>query len=72
VHPFYMWYWCAHALEHLGQVIVVGGDTRAVKRLGFRGATTMRDALEMATDVVGNHPTLTHLHNPPVLMADVS
>jgi hypothetical protein len=18
VHPFYMWYWCAHALEHLG------------------------------------------------------
>ena len=26
VHPFYMWYWCADALDHLGQVIVVGGD----------------------------------------------
>src|SRR3954454_15407253 len=21
VHPFYMWYWCAHALDHLGEVI---------------------------------------------------
>lgn len=71
VHPFYMWYWCAHALEHLGQVIVVGGETRAVQRLGFRSATTMRDALEMATDVVGRDPSLTHIHNPPVLMADV-
>ena len=71
VHPFYMWYWCSHALEHVGQVIVVGGDQRAVKRMGFRSATTMRDALEMATDVVGRDPTLTHIHNPPVLMADV-
>ena len=35
VHPFYMWYWGAHALEHLGRVIIVGGDTRAVRRLGL-------------------------------------
>ena len=35
VHPFYMWYWGAHALEHLGRVIVVGGDPRAVRRLGL-------------------------------------
>src|SRR5436305_319734 len=26
VHPFYMWYWGAHALDHLGGVIIVGGD----------------------------------------------
>ena len=26
VHPFYMWYWGAHALQHLGDVIFVGGD----------------------------------------------
>ncbi|HCB34651.1 MAG TPA: transcriptional regulator [Acidimicrobiaceae bacterium] len=71
VHPFYMWYWCAHALEHLGAVIVVGGDTAAVRRLGFRSATTLADALEMATDVVGRDPSITHIHNPPVLMADV-
>lgn len=71
VHPFYMWYWCAHALQHLGAVIVVGGDPKAVRRLGLKPASTMRDALEMATDVVGRDPTLTHIHTPPLLMADV-
>ena len=71
VHPFYMWYWCAHALDHLGRVIVVGGEPAAVRRLGFSPATSLDDALEMASDVVGRSPTLTHLHTPPLLMADV-
>ncbi len=71
VHPFYMWYWCAHALDHLGAVIVVGGDARAVRRMGFRPATTFQDALEMASDVVGSRPSVTHFHNPPLLMAEV-
>ncbi|MEZ5343200.1 MAG: hypothetical protein R2706_17705 [Acidimicrobiales bacterium] len=71
VHPFYMWYWCAHALQHLGQVIIVGGDPTAVRRLGFKPATTLLDALEMASDTVGSKPTITHLHAPPILMADV-
>ena len=71
VHPFYMWYWCAHALEHLGGVIVVGGDPRAVRRLGLKPASTLRDALEMAEDVVGRSPSITHLHTPPLLIADV-
>ncbi|HEX2850374.1 MAG TPA: lactate racemase domain-containing protein [Acidimicrobiales bacterium] len=71
VHPFYMWYWGSHALQHLGQVIIVGGDPRAVRRLGFKPASTLRDALEMAEDVVGRDPSITHLHNPPLLMADV-
>ena len=26
----------------------------------------------MATDVVGAQPTVTHYHNPPILMADVT
>ncbi len=72
VHPFYMWYWCAHALDYLGSVIVVGGDPKAVRRLGFKPASTLQDALEMATDTVGPAPTITHLHNPPILMADVT
>jgi hypothetical protein len=72
VHPFYMWYWGAHALQHVGQVIIVGGDTKAVRRLGFRPATTLRDALEMASDVVGADASITHVHNPPILMADVT
>ncbi len=72
VHPFYMWYWCAHALEHLGKVIIVGGDPKAVSRLGFSPATTLMDALEMAKDVVGSNPSLTHFHVPPLAIADVS
>jgi hypothetical protein len=72
VHPFYMWYWCAHALQHLGAVIIVGGDAKAVRRLGFKPATTLRDALEMAEDVVGRDPSITHLHAPPILLADVT
>jgi hypothetical protein len=72
VHPFYMWYWGAHALQHLGQVIIVGGDVKAVRRLGFRPASTMNDALEMASDTVGRQPTITHFHNPPIVMADVT
>src|SRR3954453_13571616 len=72
VHPFYMWYWCAHALQHLGSVIVVGGDHRAVRRLCFKAASTPRDGLAMAEDVVGRDPSITHLHNPPLFMSDVT
>jgi hypothetical protein len=71
VHPFYMWYWGAHALQHLERVIIVGGEPRAVRRLGFMAASTMNDALEMASDVVGRSPTITHFHAPPILLADV-
>ena len=67
-----MWYWCAHALEHLGAVIIVGGDRAAVRRMGFKPATNLADALEMAEDVVGRDPTITHLHLPPLFLADVS
>jgi lactate racemase len=72
VHPFYMWYWGAHALQHLGAVIVVGGDRPAVRRMGFKPASTLTDALELAEDVVGPDPSVTHLHAPPLLMSNVS
>ncbi|MHB1486136.1 MAG: NPN-dependent hydroxyacid isomerase, LarAH14/15/16 family [Acidimicrobiales bacterium] len=72
VHPFYMWYWCAHALAHVGAVIIVGGDPASVRRLGFKPASTLADALEMAEDVVGRDPSITHLHSPPLLMANVT
>jgi hypothetical protein len=32
----------------------------------------MDDALEIAGDVVGRSPTITHLHVPAVLVADVT
>jgi hypothetical protein len=67
-----MWYWGCHALSHLGRVIIVGGEPKAVRRLGFKPASTMADAFEMASDVVGPQPTITHLHNPPIVMAEVT
>ncbi len=72
VHPFYMWYWGANALNHLGRVIIVGGDPKTVKRMGFTPASTLTDALENASDVVGSSPSISHLHHPPFVMADVS
>ena len=71
VHPFYMWYWGAHALEHVGQVIFVGGDRDACRRLGFRRADTMRDALDMAEDTVGRDPSITHFACPPIFYCEV-
>lgn len=71
VHPFYMWYWGAHALDHLGDVIFVGGDPKACARMGYRAATTFRDALEMASDRVGRDPSITYFHCPPLALAEV-
>ena len=71
VHPFYMWYWAAHAMDHVGDVIWVGGDRKAVARLGFRSASTLNDALEMASSTVGTSPSITYLRNPPQLIADM-
>jgi hypothetical protein len=71
VHPFYMWYWGSHGLRHVGRVIIVGGDPATVRKLGFVPASTMNDALEIAADVVGRSPTITHIKTPPLMIADV-
>ncbi|MDG9702550.1 lactate racemase domain-containing protein [Streptomyces sp. DH37] len=71
VHPLYMWYWGAHAMQHLGDVIFVGGDPKVAARMGFRAAPTLSDALETASHTVGTSPSITCLHTPPITMADV-
>ena len=71
VHPFYMWYWASHAMDHLGDVIFVGGDRKTVARLGFRAASTFADALDMASETVGTSPRITAMKVPPLLLADV-
>lgn len=71
VHPFYMWYWGAHAMDYLGDVIFVGGDRGAVRRMGFRAASSFADALEMAGDTVGRSPSMVYLHSPPLTLAEV-
>ncbi|MFN2543341.1 MAG: lactate racemase domain-containing protein [Actinomycetota bacterium] len=71
VHPFYMWYWGAHAMDYLGDVIFVGADRKAVGRMGFRTASSYADALEMASDTVGRSPQVTYMHAPPLTLAEV-
>ena len=71
VHPFYMWYWISHALDHCGDIVWVGADRKTVERMGFRSASTLADALEMVSHSVGRSPSITYLHNPPHLIADV-
>jgi len=70
-HPFYAWYWAAHAMEHAGDIIIVGGDRDVVHRLGFKCATTLEDALEMAEQTVGRYPSVTHLRTPPIMLCEV-
>jgi lactate racemase-like protein len=71
VHPFYMWYWGAHALDHLGEVVWVGADRRATGRMGFRSASTLADALEMVSGTVGHSPSISYFHTPPHAIAEV-
>ena len=60
VHPFYMWYWGAHALQHLGEVIIVGGDAagRAPARLqaGVDAARRVRDGERRRRPPPIDHP----------------
>ena len=68
VHPFYMWYWAAHAMDHVDEVIWVGADRKVAARLGFRAAITLADALEMASGTVGTQP-VDHLPPQPAAPA---
>jgi hypothetical protein len=72
VHPFTVLYWAAHALEHLGDVIFVGGDPMATKRMGFKRSNSVAEALEMAQDTVGPSPSTTYMHIPPLFICELS
>jgi hypothetical protein len=72
VHPFYMWYWGEGGRAHLGSVIVVGAEDPAVAAMmGWETAANVDEALEMAHSRLGRRPSVTLLHSPPAVMADV-
>ena len=71
-HPFTVLYWAAHALDHLGAAIVVGGEPTTTKRMGLGRADSVAEALEMAKDTVGPNPSTTYMHIPPLFMCEVS
>src|ERR687895_155462 len=72
VHPFTVLYWAAHALDHLGDAILVGGDPTTTKRMGLKRADSIAEALEMAQSTVGPSPSTTYMHIPPLFMCEVS
>ena len=73
VHPFYMWYWACHGMDHLGKVIAVNPESgRAARRMGFDTAPSLSAAIEQAKDFVGRNPQMTYFHCPPILLCDVS
>lgn len=72
IHPFLLWQRTAALRDSLGDVIWVGADRTAAARVGGRAATTLHDALEIASATVGRDPSITLLHSPPRLIADVS
>lgn len=70
-HPLQLWYSLQPALEHCGDIIWVGADRASAERLGHRAASTLADALEIASASVGRSPDILHVHTPPSLVADV-
>ena len=72
VHPFYMWYWGEPARQHCGRVIAAGCEEPEVAaRLGWEAADTLDEAIAMATSAHGRSATITYLHLPPLVIADV-
>lgn len=72
LHPLHRWYQMTPAREHAGDVIFVGADRRSADRMGFRAASRLTDALEMASATVGNEPRIRYLHAPPDLLGTVT
>ena len=72
VHPFYMWYWGEPGRQHCGRVIAAGCEEPEVaERLGWEAADTLDEAIAMATSAHGRAATITYLHLPPLVIADV-
>ena len=72
-HPFYMWYWGENGRKHVGRIISVAPESAyCAKTLGWDVAKDLDEALEMAETTVGRKPSVTMLHVPPILIADVT
>ncbi len=71
-HPFYMWYWGEPGRHHLGRVIAAGcEEPQVAARLGWESAETLDEAIAKATADLGRSATITYLHLPPLVIADV-
>jgi hypothetical protein len=72
-HPFFMWYWGENGRQHLGRVIVAGAENNHVpQQLGWERAGSVEEAIEMARGSAGRNASISLLHSPPIVMADLS
>ncbi|HKD67983.1 MAG TPA: lactate racemase domain-containing protein [Candidatus Binataceae bacterium] len=72
VHPFYMWYWGEPGRQHVGRIIAAGCEEPEVAaRMGWEPADTLDQAIAMATAELGRSASITYLHLPPLVIADV-
>jgi hypothetical protein len=71
-HPFFMWYWGENGRQHVGKVIVAGAENAHVPaRLGWDRAESLTEAIAMAKSFTGPSSSITMMHHPPLVMADV-
>jgi lactate racemase-like protein len=72
-HPFFMWYWGENGRQHVGKVIVAGAQNAHVPAiLGWDRAESVTEAIAMARSFVGPSASVTLMHHPPIVMADVT
>jgi hypothetical protein len=72
VHPFYMWYWGEPGRQHVGRIIAAGCEQPEVAtRMGWEAAESLEMAIAMATADAGSSASITYLHLPPLVIADV-
>jgi hypothetical protein len=71
-HPFFMWYWGENGRQHVGKVIVAGAQNAHVPAMmGWDRAESLTEAIAMARSFTGPSSSITMMHHPPLVMADV-
>jgi hypothetical protein len=71
-HPFFMWYWGENGRQHVGKVIVAGASNAHVPAMmGWERAESLTEAIAMARSFTGPSSSITMMHHPPLVMADV-
>jgi hypothetical protein len=71
-HPFFMWYWGENGRQHVGKVIVAGArNTHVPAMMGWESAESLTEAIALARSFTGPSSSITMMHHPPLVMADV-
>lgn len=72
MHPLYLWYDIARAVEHCGDVVWIGANREAASRMGMRAATTLADAREIVADGLDPDAQVLYLHPGATVVTEVT